>query len=347
MGQRSVRRYTFATIGSVYKNPALFAHFGLVLLDEAHGHNIKNTTGMYSSFFKEINKIRAKEKLPEIKVIGLTATPYRNVQGYHTDENGDLSASVTLKLINRMKPEFWKRILVNVGIGDLIRDGYLSKVEYENRSFMLHEDMKLNKWKSDFDLDNFAVKLGTRQQQVVECILDAQTRFKSILVFCPSVSQAEKYAKVIPMSAAVSAKTKDYDRARIGAMFKAGQIHTIFNMGVYTTGFDYPELECVILLRPTRSLALYMQMLGRVVRIAPGKRCGTVIDWTNTVEKLGRIETVELRRQQFPEWKYPMWEIFSEGDRRWHNTPLYSYAIKKKGYKDSVQSKYQVQKRFW
>lgn len=328
LNSKRIRKYTFATIGSIYKKPYLFDHIGLILLDEAHGHNLKNKDGMYSSFFSAIGNP---------KVIGLTATPYRNVQGYHTDKvTKELFSSVTLKLINRMKPDaktdkFWNRILVNVGIGDLIKQGYLCPLKYESHTFLTHEEMKLNKSETEFDLEDFGVKLGSKQTQVVRNVIECEQRFKSVLVFCPSVSSATKYASATAGAAVVSAKTPAHERDRIIRDFKAGRIKTVYNMGVLTTGFDHPELDCIVLLRPTRSLALYMQMLGRGVRLAEGKTHCTIVDWTNTVEQLGCVESVELRYEKFPEFQTPQWELYSitaKGEERWHNRPLYKFKIK-------------------
>lgn len=334
MGSKKVRKYTFATIGSVYQRPELFAHFGLFIIDEAHLVNMKNEDSMFTTFIKHVNRLRQIESLPAVKIIGLTATPYRNMTGYHTSESGQLYSTTTLKLINRVKPEFWSRILVNVGIGDLIRDGYLCPLNYENRSFMKHDEMKMNKSHTEFDLEDFGKTLvKTKKEQVLDCIEDAQKRFKSVLVFCPSVSAANTYAEAVLGSAAVSAKSTPEARDRTIRHFKDGRIQTVFNMGVLTTGFDHPELDCIVMLRPTRSLALWMQMGGRGVRTAEGKEHCTIIDWTNTVGQLGKIETVELRKEQFPEFKHPMWEIFSQtekGEERWHNRALYSFAVQPK-----------------
>lgn len=322
MNQKSVNKYTLATIQSIYKRPYLFDQFKVVLLDEAHLHNVKNTDSMYTSFFKAIGNP---------KVFGLSATPYRNMTGYHKDIHGQLYATTTLKLINRIKPDFWKRILVNVGIGDLIAQGYLCPLAYEDRTIIEHKNLKLNKSHTEFDLDDYGNKIIDKRETILETIFEAQGRFKFVLVFCPSVAAAEAYAEQVPFSACVSAKTPDDERDRIVRDFKSGRIQTVFNVGVFSIGFDHPELDCIILLRPTRSLALYMQILGRGVRIAPGKTHCTVIDYSGTYKQLGPIETVELRKERFPEFKQPMWDIFSqtaEGEKRWHNTALYSFAIK-------------------
>lgn len=335
MGRRSIRKFNFATIGSIYTRADRFAHIGLIIIDEAHLHNIKNTSGMYSSFFKDVNKIRDKEGLPPIKVIGLTATPYRNMDSYHTTADGEMTRLVSLKLINRVKPEFWKRILCNVSIGDLIARGYLCPLEYESRTFLTHDQMELNKSQSDFNLDAFDKKLGTQQKQIVQSIIECQQKYGSILVFCANVQQARRFAQLVPLSESVDAKTPAGIRDRIIRDFKRGQIQTVFNVGVLTTGFDHPELDCIVLLRPTRSLLLYVQMLGRGVRIAKGKSHCHVIDWTNTVEQMGPVENIELRREQFPEFQYPMWELFANG-QRWHGKALYSFAVKQQGWKDRV-----------
>lgn len=70
----------------------------------------------------------------------------------------------------------------------------------------------------------------------------------------------------------ITAKTKSEERDNIITGFKDGNIKIVFNVGVLTTGFDHPSLDCIILIRPTRSIGLYYQMIGRGVRIAEGKR---------------------------------------------------------------------------
>lgn len=233
MNERTIRKFTFATIGSIYKKPSYFAHIGMVIIDEAHQVNMKNGSSMFNSFINGVNKIRRSEGLGDLKIIGLTATPYRNMTGYHTDPiTKELYSTTTLKLINRVKPEFWKRILVNVGIGDLVEQGYLCPLKYEHREFLKHDEIPLNKTQSGFELEAYGVKLGSKQQQVVDCVLDAEKRFKQVLVFCPSVSVATKFASCVPGSEVVSAKTKADERDRIIRGFKKGLIKTVFNMGV-------------------------------------------------------------------------------------------------------------------
>ena len=139
-------------------------------------------------------------------------------------------------------------------------------------------------------------------------------------MFCSSVDQAEKLFSLTKNSEVVTAKTKSDERASIVEKFKNGKIKTIFNVGVFTIGFDHPALDCIILLRPTRSIGLYYQMLGRGVRIAPGKTNCKIIDMTSTVKNLGKIETIKLEKKN-------NWELYSETGS-WHNREIYRFKLK-------------------
>jgi DNA repair protein RadD len=317
MGRKDISKFTFATIGSIYTKPELFKHIGLVIIDECHLVNPKNTGGMFTTFLKAIGNP---------KVIGLTATIYRNVLAYHlisgTWQRGEMECKTTLKLICRMKPFFWNRLMFNIDLGDLTRQGFLSPLRYEHRAFIKQEDMKFNKSESDFDLVDFEKKLGSRQEQIAEAVLEAQQQYKSVLVFCSSVGQAEKLASVVKGAEVVSAKTKPKERERIIEGFKSGEIKTVFNMGVLTTGFDHPSLDCIILVRPTRSVGLYYQMLGRGVRIAEGKKFCAVIDYTDTVRKLGELESIRLVKDEEKKWN------LQTSTGLWHGRQLYSWNIK-------------------
>lgn len=303
---RKVRKYTFATIQSVYEKPYLFKHFKYVMVDECHGVNQKNEDSMYATFFKEIG---------DPKVFGFTASPYRGAKGF---------GGTCLKLINRMKPFFWQRIIFNINPGDLVNEGYLVPLVYDDRSVVKHEDLRFNKSHSDFDMKNYENQVKINYPAVIEDIKDNFDIFTSNLVFCSSVEQAYLLSDMVPGSKAVCGKTKPGERDEIIEGFKSGRIHTVFNMGVLTTGFDHPALDCITLLRPTKSLSLYYQMLGRGVRTFPNKTHCTVIDYTNTVAKIGEIETIRLVKEQQAQYKNPVWELYC-GNKRWHGKTLYTY----------------------
>jgi DNA repair protein RadD len=125
---------------------------------------------------------------------------------------------------------------------------------------------------------------------------------------------------MIRNSAVVTGKTNKVLREKIISDFKDGTIKYVFNVGVLTTGFDHPSLDCIVLLRPTKSITLYYQMLGRGVRTAAGKKHCKIIDLTSTVQHLGRVETIQLLKEK------GKWELISETGR-WHNQQLYRYTI--------------------
>lgn len=316
-----VRKFTFATIQSVYKKPHLFDHFGLVFVDESDLMDVQNAKGMFTSFLKAIG---------DVKCFGHTATPYRNTQGYRK-EGGVLFSNVTLKLINRIKPDFWKRIIFNINNKELLEQGYLCPIKYYDRSAFDHKDIPLNKSQTDFDFDKFSDNLKPQRSMILDLIQRASKKMNSVLVFCNSVSEARNFAREIPSSRSVDGETPKDDRDAIIADFKSGRIKVVFNCQVLTVGFDHPELDCIFLLRPTRSLRLYQQMCGRGIRIAPGKEACIVVDFTANVKNFGRIETIELVQEKRLLDSKPMWYLKSETSDDWHNHELYSYRVPEKG----------------
>ena len=319
MNRKDFGFITFATIQSIYKKPELFKHFGVIIIDECHLVNPKNLNGMYTRFFNEINKSREETK--PIKVFGFTATPYRLDQMYQRLSNGGILTHTVTKLINRTKGRFWHRIMFNINNQDLIREGYLVPLKYIDKSIIKHEDIPTNISKSDFDLGAYdEMMLEKLDNTILESVYLGMELAKSVLVFCSSVHQATSLCELVPGSAVVTAKTGKKERTRIIKEFREGKIQTVFNVGVLTIGFDHPELGAIILLRPTMSIGLYYQMLGRGVRPSEGKTHCKVIDMTGTVKQLGRIETIKLVKRD-------IWELESEKGS-WHNRKLYSFSLK-------------------
>lgn len=310
MDEKTINKFTFATIQSIYKKAEYFKHFKLIIIDECHLVNPKNLSGMFTKFLKEIGSP---------KVVGLTATPYRMDLSYRHTPYG-LYAYTTIKLINRMKGFFWQRLLYNINIQDLINQGFLCSLEYIDRSIVQHEEIPLNKSASEFDLEGYEALLTNKQKEILQSIEFAKKISKSILVFCSSVKQAEKLSGLVEGAKVITAKTKSEERDNIITGFKDGNIKIVFNVGVLTTGFDHPSLDCIILIRPTRSIGLYYQMIGRGVRIAEGKKNCKIIDLTSTVKNLGRVESIRLEKME-------KWEIVSETGL-WHNKELYNFKIK-------------------
>jgi len=315
--RREVRKFTFATIQSVYKSPELFQDVKLVIIDECHGVSVKSLGTMYMAFLSALN----------VKVIGLTASPYRLTIGYVVHSAWDMEQVTMLKLINRMREKnqkemFWKRIIYHISHAELIHNGYLVPLKYIHKPLLPYAEIPINKSHSDYNLEAYTDAIVGLEAKIFSTIAEAQRLYKHLLVFCATVSQAQHLSSVIKGSAIVSADTGKKERQRMVEDFKSGAIQTVFNVGVLTTGFDFPELDCIVLLRPTRSLVLYQQILGRLSRVGTGKEYGTVIDFTGTCKALGRIETFSLYRTD-----RGLWDLRTERHDSWHNRVLYSRTV--------------------
>lgn len=323
--RKEINKFTFATIQSVYKKAELFKKAKLIIIDEAHLVPVRTLGSMYMPFLRA---------LPDAKILGLTATPYRLEIGYYRDKDtGDLMASTMLKLCNRMRNRgdtemFWKRILYHVSHKTLLEQGYLSPLEYIDEPLLPYAEIPINKSHSDYNLEEYAKNIVGHEAEIISTIAEAQKRFKSVLVFCATTAQAVSLSNVIRGSRVVLGTTKKNERVVTVADFKSGRVQTVFNVGTLTTGFDHPALDCVVLLRPTRSLVLYNQMLGRLTRLAPGKTKGTVIDLTGTCKAMGRIETFELYSKS-SQWGKAIWDLRTERHPSWHDRVLFSFKIDK------------------
>ena len=131
---------------------------------------------------------------------------------------------------------------------------------------------------------------------------------KGILVCTRFLEEAERLTKPIAGCLIVSGDTSKKEREQLLSDFKAGLIPVIANVGVLTTGFDYPELDTIVMARPTMSLALYYQIVGRAIRPHPNKESGWIIDLCGNIDRFGKVEELKLT-----EPKTGLWQVESNG----------------------------------
>lgn len=326
VGRKEIRKFTFATIGSIYKHPELFEDFNYAIIDECHGLNPKSADSMLTSFFKATGIEH---------IVGLTATPYRIDTLWTRNPDGTLTSTASLKMINRIsRTPFFKSIAYKIETAELIEQGYLAPVRY------FHEpndwtQLRVNTTGADFTADSLEKFAGGRIERIVQAIRYSDTARKRTLTFCSTIGQAGHvldHLKDQVGVAMVTGKTPKKERERLIELFKAGTIKHMLNVGVFTTGFDAPVLDTVILARPTMSLALYYQMVGRGIRIDPDDPDKElhVYDLVGVVERLGRVETIRVQR----EYNGFRDEVWSEAGRC-DNYPLYEFTVtpKEKGKK--------------
>jgi DNA repair protein RadD len=296
-GSRDIAKFTYATIGSIYKYPELFKHFKHVLVDECHLVNPQGF-GMYKSFFAGMGN-------PSI--LGLTATPYRLCQKYFR-EDGDVFYTSMLQVLNRIHPFFFKSFAFKITNQRLFDEGYLAPINYVYpEKGMDLSSLKLNTTGGDFDetaLEEF-INTPKNVTNLVEAIIQEDHKLRNNLIFCSSIqhatSSAEMLAKMGYDCEVITSKDSSERRAQILADFRSGKIKRLLNVGVLTTGFDMPTLYGVTLARPTMSLALYYQIVGRMIRLDPEnpEKVGTFIDITNASKRMGRIETIKLTKDGY------------------------------------------------
>ena len=283
MGSRQIGTITLATIGSIVKKKHLFDGFDRVIIDEAHKVNPKE--GMYKKLDDYLN----------LPTVGLTATPYR-LKSYN-DFRTDMRVSES-RILTRVRPRIFSKIIHVTQIQELFEAGYLTPMDYRNLNNYDSNEIKPTTTMQGFDsksLERYNKKMSITDKIIVKVTNSEQKHCLAFTEFTTESLQVVAGLSQRAISCAeISAITKKKDRERILRDFKSGKIRCVVNVGVLTTGFDFPELDHIILGRPTRSVALYYQMLGRGIRIADGKDCCVLDDLCDNVKRFGKIETFEL-----------------------------------------------------
>jgi DNA repair protein RadD len=270
LGRKDIKRITLATIGSI-KSYETFDDFRIMIIDECHLVNAQG--GRYEKLIR-YNRPRI--------LVGLTATPYR----MHSTSFG-----LSWRFLHRTRPKIFDSISYVYQNQKAFDDGYLIKPTYHEYDY---DTSTLSISGSDYSERsilrlNHSIDLYNKLADIVR-----QSTRRHILIFTTSIEEAETISDKLSIagiaSSEVSSHNSKKERVDIIQKFRRGDLRVVVNVGILTTGFDFPELDCVIGARPTMSLGLYYQMLGRGVRPAPGKDSWDYHDLCGNVKAFGKVD---------------------------------------------------------
>jgi DNA repair protein RadD len=266
----------FAGIQSVHNKAWHLGRFDLVIVDECHLISHK-AVGTYRTFLAEARKIN-----PALRVVGLTATPWRTASGSlcHGDE------------------ALFSAVAHEVPMLDLIRDGYLSPLVSKRMATQLDVSGVATR-QGEFVAKQLEAAVDREEitQAALTEVLDLGQERKKWLVFCSGVNHAEHIATVLRergiSAGCVTGQTPMVKRDQLINDFKSGRLRALTNANVLTTGFDVPDTDLLVMLRPTQSPGLFVQMVGRGSRQAPGKTDCLVLDFAGNTLRHGPVDQVK------------------------------------------------------
>jgi DNA repair protein RadD len=269
---------TYATIGSIYRDAHLLGRIDIVLADECHLINPKDT-GMWRKFLTDLAKY-----CPSARTIGWTGTPFRGNGVWLTAGDEPLFTNVATRVTMR----------------ELLDLGFLSPLVPATTVTRIDaHDVRTSG--DDYVVSELAKVTDTEELVEATCdeIVQLAADRKRWLVFAVTIAHAGHVCEALKrrgvVAAMVSAETPKGERAALISAFRAGRIKCLVNVAVLTTGFDVPELDFIALLRATKSPVLYVQIAGRGMRLAPGKTDCLWADFTDTTALMGPVDAVKGR----------------------------------------------------
>ena len=280
LGRRELEHpVTVAGIQSIWQRAGELGPVDLVIVDEAHLIPPDDGEGMYRQFLAD-----AKLVNPLMRVIGLTATPFRMRTGMICSPEGILN-----------------HVCYEVSVGQLIERGFLSA-------------LRSKAGKVKVDMSDLKIRCGEFVASEVEQAFDtdevvesacaeiaAETRSRrSTLIFAAGIAHGRHVVHELRERHGIECgwidgTTPARERESTIERFRSGELRCLANVNVLTTGFDAPNVDCVALLRPTASPGLYYQMVGRGFRLAPGKEDCLVLDFGGNVMRHGPVDDLQMR----------------------------------------------------
>lgn len=269
----------FCGIQSVYDKTEAIGRFNVAIVDEAHLIPA-NGFGRYRTLFAALTKYN-----PNLRVVGLTATPFRTDSGRL--DTGDERIFHGLAYVCEILP--------------LIEAGYLSRITNIAGNAEIDTSQVAIRGGEYVESElQAAAMAGDNVAQAVEETIKRAAGRKSWLLFATGIEHAKAVAEELRKrgveTATIFGNTGHHERDAIVKGFRAGLVRCVVNVGVLTTGFDAPAVDLVVLLRPTYSPGLYVQMVGRGLRTAPGKKDCLILDFGGNVLRHGPINRVNIRQ---------------------------------------------------
>lgn len=264
----------FASVQSVAHKAHEIGRINLMIIDEAHMVP-REGDGRYRTLIA-----RLREQNPALRVVGLTASPYRL-------KTGPLIGKDTL----------FTDLAYRVDIKKLIEQGYLSPV-FPIRTDTTIDVAGIKKSGGDFVARDLEIAADAHTAQIVDEIVQRGSDRRSWILFCCGVKHAHSVANLlldeycIP-AAIITGDTPAAERAEIIEQFKQGKIRALVNVNVLTTGFDAPNVDLIALIRPTLSPGLFVQMVGRGMRVCEGKEDCLVLDFAGNTDRHGPIDMIK------------------------------------------------------
>ncbi|MDU7019822.1 MAG: DEAD/DEAH box helicase [Enterobacter sp.] len=273
-------KVVFGSVQSVARNLDLFcSEFSLLIVDECHRIS-DDDDSQYQQILTHLREVN-----PHLRLLGLTATPFRLGKGwiyqfhYHGMVRGDEKA-------------LFRDCIYELPLRYMIKHGYLTPPERLDMPVVQYDFSRLqaqsNGLFSEADLNHELKKQKRITPHIISQIEEfAQTR-KGVMIFAATVEHAREITGLLPTNdaALITGETPGPERDSLIEAFKAQQFRYLVNVSVLTTGFDAPHVDLIAILRPTESVSLYQQIVGRGLRLAPGKTDCLILDYAGNPHDL-------------------------------------------------------------
>lgn len=276
--QYDICQITSASRDSIISEIGDCPEWDLVIVDEAHLIPPQEAA-RYQQILDTI-----KLHTGQYKLLGFTATPFRTSTGV---------------IYGAGPAALFQQRLFHKRIDELVNSGYLCQLRAVTTPANAIADTSAVRYNKD-DFSQKELEQVTVQEQLVENIVTdwlAKTNGRLATVFfASSVAQANLFEQQLRQCGfsfpLITAQTAKADRALWLKQFDNGELNGLINVVTLTTGWDSPRMACIVLARPTRSPSLFLQIVGRGLRLHPTKTETLLLDYGGNLERFGTIDRV-------------------------------------------------------
>jgi DNA repair protein RadD len=263
-----------AGIQSVFRKADDLGRRHLVIVDECHLISDLEES-MYQQFFAGIEQ-------PGLRIVGLTATPFRTGAGPICGPDRQ-----------------FQRIVFEAKTAQLIAEGFLCPITNKVADAEVNTD-KVGLRGGEFVESEMQAAFDVDEKVQAACaeILEKTQGRHSVLVFASGVHHAEQIAELLPDSAVVTGETLPIERAETLRRFVAGELRFLVNVDVLTTGFNAKCVDAIAILRATMSPGLFCQMVGRGLRLHDSKTNCLLLDFGGNIARHGSIDDENFGRSE-------------------------------------------------